>query len=351
MRKDTEASQMGKHVGLRGPVAALLAAIVLATACAAAGADRGADDNRMTPEEIDQQFKALSAKGWTRPGMGEALGITRGDRHLFNVYVGLIDKKVPPSLIERSFIVCKGDVATVSEYWKWITEHKFSSREVEQVFAGFPNVQMTRYFYFSYRAGGPAGLAARASATSPADIAKVHGYSAGECAAIFRACRFDMQYVKAYFDIGAEGKPPAEAWAPVKETILADLKLRQEEEQKKAEEARKEAEEKRRKAEELRQLTGVPDKGDPGADDGGKGGGAVRISVDDLDRLLFGEDDDGAEDDKEPGQDEEPAKTDADDQPAGDDAAPEETDPAEDEPHDNAGDPPDQEAPQDDEQT
>jgi len=220
---------------------------IVALACLAVTARATAPEEalppRLRPWEIDEWRHRLTAKGWTRRDFSTALSISKHDRQLFEIYVRLRHKEVPPPAIQESFALCKGDPADVNEYWNWIMKYRFALPEVRAVFSRFPPVSMTRHSYFTYRAGGLEALAERARTAEADRAAPPRGYSAKECMAIFRASRFRTDHVKLYFELRGEGKPPPEAWARVREKILEEIRKRQEEARQKAEEQQQPPEE------------------------------------------------------------------------------------------------------------
>jgi DNA-binding transcriptional MerR regulator len=268
---------------------ALAGAVCIAwlAGAALAGDAEGELSPHMTPPEIDKRADDLTAKGWKGRDISAALSISKRNRQLFEIYVGLYDKRIPPLSIQKSFALCKGEPADINEYWDWILNYKFDPREVEEVFARFPPVKMTRYFYFAYRAGDVAGLEAKKRAEGPA-AAEAAGYSKKECMAIFRATRFQMDYVKEYFELRHDGKAASEAWTTIREKLLAEIQKRKEEAQKQAEEekeriqAQLEAEKKAREEAAKANPPVAKSSEDSGKKTSPRGG----IQIEELDELL-----------------------------------------------------------------
>ena len=96
---------------------ALACAVCMAwlAGAALAGDAEGEMSPYMTPPEIGKRADDLAAKGWKGRDINAALSISRGNRQLFEIYVGLYDKRIPPLSIQRSFALCKGEPADINE--------------------------------------------------------------------------------------------------------------------------------------------------------------------------------------------------------------------------------------------
>ena len=272
---------------------------------------------KLTPPEIEKEWKELQKKGWSKGDMGRALGICQGDREAFKLYKKLaVNDKVPARLIAKSFEICENEPTVATEYWSWVLEHKFDIQEVSQVFAKFPANKQTRWWYFAYRAGGVAG-GAQALADRKAKAKNggppVEKYPMKECLGVFTRARFDMELTKEYFQMRDEGKPVQEAWPAIKEKIEAQKAEEKKEAEKKAEEERQKELEKQ-KAIDLRRKHALEAAQQRMKDRGKDGERAQTGTINDLDEslgFLNGDDDEGDEEkkeEKEPKEDEKKEK-------------------------------------------
>jgi len=284
--------------------AMILLAVLLAPAVYA-GPPEAPTTPKLTPPEIDKEWKELQKKGWSKGDMGRALGICQGDREAFKLYKKLaVNDKVPVRLIARSFEICENEPTVATEYWSWVLEHKFDIQEVNQVFAKFPANKQTRWWYFAYRAGGVAGGAqalADRKAKAKNGGAAIEKYPMKECLGVFVQARFDMELTKEYFQMRDEGKPLQEAWPAIKEKIEAQKAEEKKEAEKKAEEQRQKEIEKQ-KAIELRRKQALEAAEKRMKERGKDDERAQTGTINDLDEslgFLNGDDDDDEGDDKQ----------------------------------------------------
>ena len=210
--------------------------------------DKGPTSSKLSGEEISKHWKKLKKKGWDKGDMEQALAYTKGERALFEKYVSLRAKKVPPKWIKRSFARCEGNPKLVGEYWQWVLQYNFSPQEVDEVFEVLPlSNPIGRWYYFAYRAG------ASQKNTKPLNARKEKKnpkgkFSQEEVLGIFKRTRFDLNLIHEYFNKRHAGKSVPEAWKVVKEKVEKQIA----EEEKKKQEKLKAEREKQRKKEEAR---------------------------------------------------------------------------------------------------
>ena len=235
--------------------------------------------DRLTRKQATEYYERLSKEGWSGEEFGLALQVCRYSRPLLDIYIGLYKQKVPPRTISRSFYSVKGAPQEAKEYWDYINRYKFRFDEVDTVFRTFPNNNVVRWQYFAYRSGG---------LIDPNDKETKRGktYARKECEAIFRQCRYDMNFVKKYFDARNEGTPPTQAFAAIRDELVEKVRKEQEDKRKKKEEERKKLLEKMAQHKEvLEQSEAKPDES-PETVEGGKEDEYVVLSAEELGALL-----------------------------------------------------------------
>jgi len=232
----------------RGFLVLPITAILLLGSYALAGPT--VSGSKLSGEEVAKKWEELQKKQWSKSDFKSALGATRGDRSLFERYVKLREAKVHPGLIVATFKTCRYEPVLVSEYWDWVQKYEFGHSEVSQVMKNFPSNKVIRWYYFAYRCGGEQKLLTYETKKpdqnnkpkNPKKKEEERVYSQDEVMGVFRVTKFNMKFIKEYFDQRAAGKKPPE--------ILPELKKMVE---KQRLELEKEEKEKRRKAEEERQ--------------------------------------------------------------------------------------------------
>jgi len=188
--------------------------------------------DRLTRKEASEYFERLSKEGWSGEEFGLALKICKYSKPLLDIYISLYKQKVPPKIISHSFYTVKGAPHVAKEYWEYINKYKFRFDEVDTVFRTFPENKIVRWHYFAYRSGG---------LIDPNDKKTKRGkmYGRQECEAIFKQCRYDMNFIKKYFDMRNEGITPTEAFGAIREELVEKIRKEQEEKRKKKEEEMK----------------------------------------------------------------------------------------------------------------
>ena len=177
-------------------------------------------------------YSRLAKWGWSAGALRRALAVCKRDKVLFEKYVDLVtQKRVSIPTVEACLKACRGDPKTIDEYWDYVETKKFRLAEVHQVFDRFPPNPIIRWQYFFHRTAGyqkmpgdpDASKRTRSRNSAPAI------YSQRECMGVFRNTRSNITYVKEYFALRDAGKSPAQAMAPVKKKVLADIEKEKEE--------------------------------------------------------------------------------------------------------------------------
>ena len=217
---------------------------------------------KLTSAEVKQKYEELSKKGWSKRDFNAALRVTRGDRTLFEHYLKLYDQKVHPGLIAASYETCKGDPSLVKEYWEYVQKYDFEHAEVQEVMRNFPANKVLRWYYFAYRVGGEQVLLTYKPKDkdnpTPPRSKKDEKYTKEEVTGVFRLTRFNMKYIKDYFDQRDAGKKPAAILPDIKEKIQADLQAEIDAEKKRVEEEERKKQEAIEAKQKYEELTAKP---------------------------------------------------------------------------------------------
>ena len=265
---------------------------------------QGGASERMSRGEISKRRDELRAAGLKTSEINQLLSISKADKAVFEACVKLYQSNVPMGPLRDSIYACKGEPVLLDEYWEFVQKHHCNAQEVTRVFRTFPPNKIMRWWYFYYRTGKygweeqmKAYLAKQPKDRGPSEPPPklTGGYSEREVLAVFRAARFDVNYVQEYFEARDKGVSPKEAWAPLAEKIKAEIEKEREEQRKKAEEAKS-----KREAEIQARKDAIAAMSNKAAEGKEKEEKPTMLTGADLARLLSGEPDEDEQKAEEP---------------------------------------------------
>ena len=248
----------------------------------------------MTSREIAKRYHELKQKGWSGRDFATALEVSRRDRELFDLYIQLHRTKISPSRISEGFRAARGNPTAAREYWRYVSQYEskngITEKEIRRVFRVFPPNAVTRWQYFQYRTGAHRKDQDKDQPTGPRKK-KPAGYSTRECLTVFRAARFDVTFVKQYFEQRDSKVHRSVAMRELLAKVKEAIEKEEQERKQKAEQEKRKAEEKalaRKKLEQIGQGA-LP----PGKDAGRDRKSVPPISEEELEKLQQGMTDEG----------------------------------------------------------
>ena len=219
----------------------IIIAAVLAAGMNPARAGGTNNNRRLTRQEVQKYWERVSKnRDWNEQQFGQVLRMCQYNKRLVDRFLGLTKKGFSPQTVRRSFAVTEGSKKLLDEFWKYVNKRRIPPAEVQLIFQQFPDNQIIRWKYVSWRRGGRLHKEdLREKLANKRDGRLRRAFPRKECLMVFRMTRFDVKLIDEYFTKRLKGTPPMKALQPIRKKMAKEMKEKQKEKKKEAAKKRK----------------------------------------------------------------------------------------------------------------